>query len=72
MNLQRINPQYEGHPRTTHPRVVCIACSYMFFINDGYADLEGVPFKAYYCGECGPRQGSPLPDGERRYSICRL
>ena len=33
-------------------RVVCCECSTMFTLAEGYADLDGEAFVAYYCPRC--------------------
>lgn len=35
--------------------VVCLSCSGRFYLDRGYADLDGPSFKAYYCAPCADR-----------------
>lgn len=48
MNLQRIHPPEPAFTTT------CCACSLRFKADGqrGYADLDGEPFRAYYCETC--------------------
>ena len=43
----RLRKVYQDEPRFY---VTCIRCQR--FISPKFADLEGEPFKAYYCGDC--------------------
>jgi hypothetical protein len=44
MNLQPINP-----PLKDGQRLICVKCNEWKAI---FADLDGEPFKAYYCADC--------------------
>lgn len=48
MNLQ---PVGDANPCN----VVCIVCKRAQASGAAFADLDGTPFKAYYCSECAPR-----------------
>lgn len=44
MNLQPINP-----PLKQDQRLICVSCNQWRAI---FADLDGQPFRDYYCAEC--------------------
>lgn len=48
MNLEKV----EYRPTTKATRVQCRSCGRLILLQDAYADLDGKPFKGYYCGEC--------------------
>lgn len=48
MNLQPINPR----PSLFSFRLQCIACGCWADAATVHADLDGEPFKAYYCQSC--------------------
>lgn len=50
MNLQPINPA----PRPGHFNLRCCRCGITYDAASSAADLEGEPFKAYYCWHCQP------------------
>jgi predicted RNA-binding Zn-ribbon protein involved in translation (DUF1610 family) len=52
MNLQPIYPRGRGGNMVG----LCLACGRRVFANDGYADLDGKAFEAYYCPECGEQR----------------
>lgn len=48
MNLQPVED--------THGQLVqCIFCKHWSNLSDSFADLEGEPFKAYYCANCAKK-----------------
>ena len=57
MNLQHIGSG--PSPFTAGSKVNCYNCGLAFEANYGFADLDGPPFKAYYCPECAV--GLPIP-----------
>lgn len=71
MNLQRIQPQWQPDRGTQHPRLMCRGCGGSFFLNDGYADLNGEPFRAFYCEDCAQASEQAMPDSEYRASSSR-
>lgn len=52
MNLQPINPP------TPEFFFRCSACNALCGSRTGYADLDDVPFAAFYCAECANQKRS--------------
>jgi hypothetical protein len=42
----------DTYPGSDNVRVVCYECGKQFMLADGWFDMAGEPFKAYYCNEC--------------------
>lgn len=68
LNLQPIQPALvNGGVQTLLAR--CVACGGHVRSDTGFADLDGEPFRAYYCAACGAAarrpELPPLPRAER-------
>ena len=65
MILRPITPATTlGHAQTL--LAACLDCGGHVRSDTGYCDLEGPPFKAYYCAECGAVRRRPaLPPVQR-------
>jgi len=44
--------QCRKHQEHTIVRVPCYNCNDIGYIEDMYADLDGEPFRSYYCEDC--------------------
>lgn len=59
MNLQPIKPAtVMGHAQTI--LAACLGCGGHVRSDTGYADLDGPPFRAYFCAECGATRRRPV------------
>ena len=56
MNLKPVNPEPQPGQR-----LLCASCGKMKEARKMFADLDGEPFKAYYCSEC--TQVGQAPEG---------
>lgn len=53
-NLVRVSPI--NFERDKNMRLLCVECNNWHPVPDVWADLNGAPFRAYYCNPCATNQ----------------